>query len=212
MIRLSVRGLAKFMTSSPVAQRKVLRDYKYPDEDEPSAMRRYYKEALDRIVAFHRAGHERHWLVDKAQEVAELARLTPGQAGLRLKHNSRALLAYERGFATRPLELQSQLRLSLVLGNVTVSVTPELNAIERRRPRLVKLDFSRIQPSEECVKIVSQVMLEASAGNVLGVSSSSISYFDVTRGSEHRRARAGSRTLREVEAACTNIESLWPGI
>ncbi len=33
MIKLSAKGLAKFMTLSAAGQRKVLRDYKYPDEE-----------------------------------------------------------------------------------------------------------------------------------------------------------------------------------
>lgn len=212
LIKISVRGLAKFMTSTPSGQRKVLADYKYPDDDEPSAMRLYYKDASDRIVAFHRSGHPAQWLREKAEEIAEVARLTPGPAGTRLRHNARAVLAYQTHFADRRLDPQSAPRLKLEVGGVTISVTPDMLAFESQKPRLVKLDFSATQPSADSIKIVSQVMLEAAAGRIAGLSSSSVRYLDVPRGVEHKAARAGARTLREVEAACANIESLWPDI
>jgi hypothetical protein len=53
MIKIGVKGLAKFMTSTAAAQRKVLQDYKFPDEDEPKAMRLYYGEAVDSIRTYH---------------------------------------------------------------------------------------------------------------------------------------------------------------
>jgi hypothetical protein len=58
VIRISVKGLAKFIEGGPSAQRRVLREYKYPDEDEPSAMRLYYRDATDRIYAFHKNSHD----------------------------------------------------------------------------------------------------------------------------------------------------------
>jgi len=212
MIKISVRGLAKYMTSSPAAQRKVLRDYKYPDEDEPSAMRLYYKDATDRISAYHGSSHGREWLRAKVSDLTDLARLTPGRAGTRLRHNARALAAYERHFADRHFEIQRQLRLRLAVGDVVITVTPDLHAVERDKPELIKLDFAVEAPKEETVKIVSQVMLEAARGRVPDIRSSSIRYLDVTRGREFKAARAGARTLRDIEAACTNIESIWPSI
>jgi hypothetical protein len=212
MIKISVRGLAKFMTSGAVAQRKVLRDFKYQDEDEPTAMRLYYKDATDRIQAFHRSGHPSTWLEQKAADLSQLARLTPGRAGTRLRHNARALLSYEAHFADRQFSPQSQLRLRLGIGDVTITVSPEIYALERGATRVVKLDFSKDAPSTETVKIVSQVMFEAAKTRLGGIRSTEVMYFDVARGAEHKAARAGARTLREIEAACANIEALWPGI
>jgi hypothetical protein len=44
MIKISLKGLAKFMTASPSAQRKVLRDYKYP-KPEGEAQASFYRDA-----------------------------------------------------------------------------------------------------------------------------------------------------------------------
>lgn len=212
MIKISVKGLAKFMTSSSAAQRKILRDYKHPDEDEPAAMRLYYKDATDRIVAYHRSGHDRSWLTEKAKDVAELARLTPGPAGTRLRNNSRALSFYEQHFAERSFEPQGQLRLRLEVGGVTITVSPDLYVLEKGKAKVVKLEFSKEAPSDESVKIISQAMFEAAKGHVQGLSSSSVLLLDVPRGTEHRGARAGARMLNEIQAACKTIEAVWPSI
>lgn len=212
MIKIGVKGLAKYMTSSPAGQRKVLHDYKYPDDDEPSAMRVYYKDATDRILAFHKSGHDRSWLRAKAKDLAELARLTPGAAGARLRNNARALAHYEEHFSVRVLEPQGNLRLRWDVGGVRIGVNPDLHVLERGKTKLVKLEFSKDVPGDDAVKIISQVMFEAAKGHVPQLTSSSILLFDVPRGVEHRGARAGAKTLREIEAACKTIESVWASI
>jgi hypothetical protein len=212
VIKISIRGLAKFMTSSPAGQRKALHDYKYPDEDGPIAMRLYYKDATDRIQAYHGSAHERDWLRAKVKDLTELAQLTPGRSGTRLRHNARALSLYERYFGDRALVPQGQLRLRLTVSGVVLTVTPDLYVLEKGKAKLIKLEFSKAPPNREIVKIVSQAMFEAARGHVPNLTSSSVAYFDVANGTEHRGARAGARTLREIEAACKSIESLWPGI
>ena len=54
-MRMSARGLVRFMTSSPAAQRKVLRDYKYP-EPEGVAQASYYRDVMDVIERYHGNG------------------------------------------------------------------------------------------------------------------------------------------------------------
>lgn len=63
--KLSLKGLADFMTASPSRQRKILRAYKYPSEDEARAKILYYREARDRIAAFHVSPHDVSWLSRK---------------------------------------------------------------------------------------------------------------------------------------------------
>jgi hypothetical protein len=212
MIRISVKGLAKFMTSGPSAQRKILRDFKYPDEDEPSAMRLYYRDATKRIYAFHKNSHDGSWLIQKAKELTDLASAHSGRPAARLRHNARALRAYEQFFGSRKFIPQGQLRLSISYGQVSIAVSPDLYVEEKGKLKLVKLEFGKDTPSQGVVKIVSQLLFEAGRGKVPAFSSSSVLYLDVPRGAEHKGARAGSRAAREIEDACKNIEQLWPGI
>lgn len=212
MIRLTVKGLAEFMTSTPAKQRKTLRDFKYPDEDEPFARRLYYREAREHISAFHRRGRDRDWLREKADDVAELARLNGGQSEIRLRNNSRGIRAYERHFGARRFEVLDEVRMELRFADVRISVVPDLHVIEGKKEKIIKLDFGVKAPSPDIIRIVSQVMLEAARGVVGDLTSSSALYLDIGRGAEHRGARAGARTLRDIEAACETISAVWEGL
>jgi hypothetical protein len=110
VIKMSVKGLAKFMTASPSGQRRILREFKFPDEDEPRAMRLYYGEATDAIKAYHSNGHARQWLHDQADALSQLAMSLGGQSAIRLRNtrgdldntptiSTEGLLMYFRIFA-----------------------------------------------------------------------------------------------------------------
>jgi hypothetical protein len=212
MIKMSVKGLAKFMMSSPAAQRKVLQDYKFPDEDEPKAMRLYYGEAVQSIKDFHLGQLPLNWLREQAERINQLASTVNGMGGTRLRNNVRALRQYTDSFASRRFTILGDLRLSLVFGSVRVTVVPELHVREGSREKIVKLDFAKTQPKEDLVKIIVQSMFEAFQVDQGSITASSVLYLDVARGAEYRGARVGSRLLTDIRAACNNIEALWDTI
>jgi hypothetical protein len=212
VIKLSIKGLADFMTASPARQRRILRDYKRLDEDEPTARRLYYKESRDLITAFHRNSHEIGWLSDRAELLKRQAATATPASAIRLRHNVRAVRLYERNFGSRSFEPLNPVRLNLEFYAVRISVVPDLHILEEGKEKLVKLDFGVKAPEPQLTKIISQATFEAAAGHVRGLTSSSILYLDVARGKEYRGARAGARTMREIEAACLNIAALWDGI
>jgi hypothetical protein len=57
VIRLTAKGLAKYMTSGAASQRKILRDYKFPDP-EGAVQAKYYAEARRVIEQYHTAGND----------------------------------------------------------------------------------------------------------------------------------------------------------
>ncbi len=211
MITLTVKGLANYITSAPAAQQRVLRDFKYPKEDEATAKRLYYRDATERISAFHR-GKDRSWLLAEADSLAKLAALNGGPAGVRLRHNARAVRQYEQAFGDRIYDVHAPTKLSLVWSGVRVKVTPDLDVEEKGKRRLIKLDFSEEEPSTEIVKIVSQIMFESAASSGLDIPAGSVLYVDVCRGREHRGARLGARVRRDIEAACETIAQVWDSI
>lgn len=209
MIQLSVKGLADYMTASASKQRSILRGYKYPRDDESQAKRLYYRDARDRIAAYHKNHHDATWLGAKAEELAQLAALTGGASGTRLRHNARALRLYERHFSTRSFTYLGDLRLQLTFAGVRISVTPDLYVREGAKEKIVKLEFGVDEPHQDAVKVVSQCMFEAAKGQLPQCTSTSVLYLDVPRNLEHRGARANARTLREIETTCENIARLW---
>ena len=212
MIQLSVRGLAKYMTSRHATQLKILRDYKYPNDPEPHAMRLYYREARDCVEAFHRSNNNRPWLRGKAGDLNQMASLVSGPARARLRHNARALTQYEEHFGERHFEIGKPMRLYLDVDRVRISTAPELHVSEGSREKLIRLDFAAEQPSDDVIKIICQTTFSAAEAAGLGLPASSILHLDVARGRETRGARSGARVRADIEAACRGIAALWDSI
>lgn len=212
VIKISVKGLAKFMTASPAGQRRVLRDFKFPDEDEPKAMRLYYGEAVDAVKAYHNGNQDRQWLLDQAGLLTDLATSLGGQSGVRLRNNSRAVKQYAENFHRRRFTVLGDLRLALMYGDVRVTIAPDLHVRERTKEKIIKLDFSNRAPEEGVIQVVSQCMFEAFRSEHGAITPSSVLYLAVSSGAEHRGARVGSRMQAEVRAACDNITALWDTI
>jgi hypothetical protein len=211
MIKISLKGLAKFMTSNSTQQRKVLRDYKYPDP-EGFAQATYYREARDFIVAYHRNGEEPAWLIERAMILDSFASGSTGQTKTRYKNNARALREYARFFAKKKFEVLNDINLSLSLAGVIISVVPDLHVREKDVEKIVKLEFTKDEPDDKLVRIISQAMYQAQSDAGMGLISSSVLYFDIPRGKIHKGARAGSRMQTELKAACENLSAIWDGI
>ena len=212
MKKLSLKGLADFMTASHTRQRSILRTYKYPEQEEARAKITYYREARDRVAAFHSTKRPRSWLLAEALNIDSLAAMSIGRTSTRLSHNARALRAYAKHFASRAFDLLDDLTLTLQYDDVVVTVHPDLHVAEDGQQKLVKLEFNVDEPSDEFIRILTQAMFEAAQGGKLGLSSSSILLFDVPRGAEYRGARLGARMRREIESACGNISAIWDRI
>lgn len=211
MPRLSIKGLADYMTSSARRQRSILRSHKYPDEDESRARILYYREARDRVAVYHQSGEDPDWLIDQADQLALLAASfnTRSRRRMRLLHNARALRAYAESFAGRVFEVLPDLRLALEFNDVVVTVAPDLHITERGREKIIKLEFATDEPADHLIRIICQAMFEAASVAELALSSSQILLLDVPRAVEHRGARMRSRMAAEIEAACENISAIW---
>lgn len=200
------------MTNGPAAQRKVLRDYKYPDP-EGLAQAKYYREARSAIAKFHRDGPGAGWLdLQSAGLMAGAESAAKAQVATRLENNARAVAAYGQNFGTVQYELLADVPLTLIFGNVQVAVNPDLHVREGGKEKLLKLDFSGREPEAGVVKVVAQGMFEAALAGGLTLSSSQVLYVDVARGVRHKGARAGARMRANIEAACQNIEAVWPTV
>ena len=127
----------------------------------------------------------------------------------RLNNNARAVRQYAENFGARKFTILDDLKLSLIFGNVRVTVMPDLHVREASKERIVKLGFSRTEPDGEVVRIISQSMFEAYRTAEGAITSSNVLYLDVARGIEHRGARVGARLMTDIKAACENIEALW---
>ncbi len=212
MIKLSLKGFADFMSAGPAKQRSILRQYKFPDEDEARAKIVYYREARDRISVYHKTGKTADWLEKEAKGIAALAAGSAGRTKDRLNHNARALLQYQTYFASCVYKVLAEVALRYSIGDVVISVVPDLHVTEDGKEKLIKFEFSKEPPAERLTKVICQLMFQASQDAGLGFPSSSILYIDVPRNKVHKGARAGARIRNDLEATCKNISALWPTI
>ena len=208
MIKISVKGLAKFITATEQGKRKVLRDFKFPDP-EGAAQAMYYREARDLIEAHHRHGYASPWLQERAGALTQLAQTMSGPSVVRLRNNARALREYAAFWGDKPFEVLEGVRLGLRYGDVRISVVPDLHVRDKGDERLIKLDFAAQEPDDRVPRIVGQAMFEAVSQSGLRTPASSILYAHVARGRIIRGARLGSRMAGEIQAACGNIEAIW---
>src|SRR5688572_79173 len=105
MIKLTLKGLAKYVASSPAAQRKILQDFKYPAEDEPFAMMVYELEALDCLKEYVENRHSSEWLRQQAVQHTATRERQSVTSARRLGQNAQAVLLYEKHFGGKELEI-----------------------------------------------------------------------------------------------------------
>lgn len=209
---ISVKGLADFMAASESKKRKIVHQYKYPQEDEARAKIIYYREAREVIQAFHTGDHDAEWLEELAGQLETIASSLTGSSRSRRRHNARAIRAYATNFAERNFRPLSVPRLRLDYSGIRINVVPDLRAREAGKEKIIKFEFGVDPPSDLEVKVISQMLFEASQVAGLGLPSSSVLYLDIERGREHRGARAGSQTRTNIEAACATISDIWDRI
>ena len=101
-IEMTVNGLATYMLLSPARQRKILKDFKYP-EPEGRVQAHYYREAYRILWEFYNKGHSTMWLMDEAAYLDSLVADPREPYQKRIKHNARTLQTFAKRFGNRKI-------------------------------------------------------------------------------------------------------------
>ena len=211
-IKLSVKGLAQFMTSGAAKQRSILRTQKFPSKQENVAIIVYYGEARRAIEAFHEGDNDPAALVSVVDALSKKEAASSGQTAVRLNHNIRGMKTYLTYFGDRKFKILPTPKLKYNHSSVIVSAMPDLFVSENGTPKLIKLDFSEKLPDERVITIILQVTYEAAVLAKLNVKPKDVIYLDVSRNQQHTGAKLRSSIKKDVDAACDNIEALWSTI
>jgi len=209
-MRITVKGLAKFMTSGAATQRKILRDFKFPDP-EGGVQAAYYAEARRAIAEYHNSGNDPSVIAYEVETLGNKAYHASGRRRTRFEHNIRALQSYLENFGHANFRVLSTPSLALTHGNVVVSAIPDLYVRHQGRKKLIKLDLGTKAPDTKLVNIILQVIYDAALGDG-SLQANDVIYLDVPRAKAYRGARIRTRLRTEIQAACQNIEALWPTI
>jgi len=197
------------MTSRFAQQRKILKEYKFPDQDEPLARINYYREARHIIDAYHRNNKNPSWLMDSALTFDREADTKSGQARNRLKNNVRAIKAYNRYFSSKNYTILKPVSFKINIAGVTIVITPDLHLMERKKEKILKLSFASKEPADLFIKVICQTMFEAASENLNDVTKSTVVFLDVPRGNEYHGAHVRARMRQDIEAACQSIHAIW---
>lgn len=210
-IKIGVKGLAQFMLASPSGQRRILRDYKFPTP-EGRAKGAYYADAVNGIRQFLLSGNDGRVILGAADRLRDQERTATKPSTItRLKQNRAALTAYLRNFPDWRIAILQTSGLVLTHGDVRISARPDICVMDGTT-KFVKLDCGKPTPEQKLINVVVQVMYQAAVANGQQVRPQDVIYVDVRRATRSKGARARSRIDRDVEAACANIEALWPSI
>lgn len=207
--RMSVHGLADFMVAKHARQREIVREHKYPDEDDARARIPYYREARERITAFHAGGLPSQWLLDQAASLHALAQTSARTTATRQRQNATILRSYAQHFANRRFQVLDRVKFEIQFGEIQISVFPDLQVREKGSTKLIKLGFNSDTPEPGFISVIAQTMFEAARLQRPRLTSSAVLFLDVRRGREHRGARLGSRTRSNIIAACETISDIW---
>src|SRR5690348_11526175 len=125
MIRITAKGLAKYMTSGDARKRTILRDYKFPDP-EGAVQAKYYAEARRIIEQYHSGDNDPSIIVSAVDELNAKAAREHGRKHDRLRNNIRALESYLSNFGKRKLTMLPTPDVRFTHGQVVVSAYPDL--------------------------------------------------------------------------------------
>ncbi|MGC1687568.1 MAG: hypothetical protein WA734_18220 [Candidatus Acidiferrales bacterium] len=209
MIRITAKGLAKYMTSGDASKRKILHDFKFPDP-EGAVQAKYYAEARRAIEQYHGGGNDASIIVSAVDELNTKAARELGRKHDRLRNNIRALESYLTNFGKKSLTILPTPDVKFTHGQVLVSAYPDLYVKDGDRHKIIKLDLGKDHPKPEMIRIVLQVTYAAAQAANLPVLPKDVIYVEVEHGTQHSGVAKRSRLQKDIEAACQTIEDVWP--
>jgi hypothetical protein len=213
-MKLSVNGLAKYMTSSEAARRSLLRDFKFPlnpdGSKKPQIVR--YSEARAAIRDYHESGNEPSVLVVAIEKLVKKREQNPEKDAARINDNIRGLETYLKYFANRKFKVLETPKPRYEHGDVVITTMPDLFVEENGKKKLIKLDFSAKKPDEQAVQIILRVMHDAASGTGIPVAPADVIYLDIARQVQHNGKKLNKQLKKNIDAACETIQAVWPTI
>jgi hypothetical protein len=211
-IKISVNGLAKFMTSSEATRRTLLKDFKFPFNKDGSKKPQivWYSEARAVIRDYHEAENNASIIVTAIEKLIAKREENPEKNAARINDNIRALETYLKHFSDRTFTILATPKPTYVHGEVFVGTSPDLYVDENGKKKLIKLDFSEKKPNVDAVEIMLKVMHEAASVAELPVRPADIIYLDITRKTQYTGKTLNKQLKKNIDAACETIEDIWP--
>ncbi|ACH39978.1 hypothetical protein Gbem_2975 [Citrifermentans bemidjiense Bem] len=206
---IAMKSFAEFITGTEAARKRILRGYKYPD-DEGMAMAKYYWPAKSTIAIFHQNCHSIEWLLEKASEL-EKHSLSPSKS-LRTKmlSNARSLRSYAKYFGCTKFEVLGTGKFPFHLGGVTINVTPDIHVVDTLgKETYIKYNFSQKKMKYEYVRAIIGCMSYGVHVNLQTNSPDTVAFVDVPTGTVHQGIPVTDALRGEMIARCEELQDEW---
>jgi len=210
-IRISVSGMAEFVTSPGRSTKSLLHPYKFNKRGEGFVRSRYYQLAIAAIRAYHAAGNDIAVFEKNIHELQARAEATtkPWERP-KLANNIRAIEAYRRVYGNRHFTICPNHRLEYRINEIIVTARPDLWVQENDTQVLLKIGLAKKRPAY--VDILLTIIRKAAVNSGYRIRSKNIVYLDVSTGKE-LICSAGLRRFNKVFAEkAREIVTVWPTI
>jgi hypothetical protein len=209
--KIAMKSFAEFVSGTESAKARILRGYKYPD-DEGRAMATYYWSTKSAITEFHTEKHGIEWLQDKVKAYDQNA-LTPNKS-LRIKmlNNARSLKSYAEHFGDQNYEVLGTAKFPFTLGGVTINVTPDIHISDGGMEKYVKFSFSKDKLKHEYVRAMVACMSYALHVHLEAYHLDAVSFIDIPRGIVHRGLKVTETLVDEIVEQCKDLEKAWDSL
>ncbi|WP_452030408.1 hypothetical protein [Azospirillum palustre] len=219
---MSINKLSEYIAAKAARQARIIRDQKYP----PDYITSYYRDAQEAISQYIAVGMEDIGILEK--RISVIDQKVPANTYEQRKNlgNIEAIekfinIADNLDFFGATPHLGPQVTQSLKIRNVDISVRPEILLTGKNtkgKPTVggIKLHFpSSSALSVDCASYVSAGLQEyfrwfhSDDGSV----DHRINFvIDIGGGVIHEGAKSVKQRMKDIEAACEQIATLWPNI
>ncbi|HEY0832672.1 MAG TPA: hypothetical protein VGE72_02085 [Azospirillum sp.] len=220
--RISVNKLGEYIVAKAARQARIIRDQKYP----PDYITAYYRDAQEAISQYIGCGMADQSILEK--KILVLGQKVPGnvQESRRLTGNIDAIerfmnLVDDIDLFGATAQLGSQQPQTLKIRNVDISVRPEVVLTAKGakgKPIIggIKLHFPATSAlSEDAAGYISAATQEFFRWfhHDDGSADPRLSFvIDVGGGKVHQGVKSYKQRLKDIEAACEQIATLWPNV
>lgn len=212
-IKISASGVAEFIAASPASKANRLRPFKYRDRGEGAGRSSYYQKAVSTIREYHRAGNDHSVIRHALEDLMVVAHDKSLHTLVRVKarRNSEALLAYEKRYGRRKFRVLPNHRISLPMGDVTITVQPDLWVEEEGTQVLIKIGVAK-RKSQKYVDLLLHVIRKAAIATGYRVRARNVVYLDIATGKEVVSQLPLPYFNRTLTSARHEIAQLWPSV
>jgi hypothetical protein len=210
-IRVSMTGLASFVTTAGRSAESRLEPFKFNKRGEGFARSVYYQLALKTIRVYHSNDNDASIFDQALLEIqTRVDKSTDKRERTRLDHNASAIATYRKVYGRRKFKTLPNKRLQYRIGGIVITAQPDLWVEEQGTQVLLKIGMAKHSPSY--IDILLAVLRKAAVSSKYKIRAKNIVYLNVASGREMICSGGLTRFNLTFKQAAKEIREAWPRI